>query len=87
MHNLRRSGESRPFTGRNVHREGLCNGEAQAFRPDSQRFDEFWDGLVLSGEWLRLGDTVHQHETCLSDARFHSRRGFVDAEVGAIEAV
>ena len=42
LHNLRHSGESRPFTGRNVHPEGRCNGDAQAFRLDSQRSDELY---------------------------------------------
>ena len=44
LHNLRHSGESRPFTGRNVHPEGRCNGDPQAFRPASQRFDELCKG-------------------------------------------
>ena len=44
LQNLHRSGENQPFTGRNVHPERRCNGDAQELRPESRRFDEFCKG-------------------------------------------
>ena len=44
LHNSRHSGESRRFSGLNVHPEERGNGYAPAFLPDSQQFDELCKG-------------------------------------------